>query len=132
MLEDLVRDLRLDTLLEVNLRVEGERCWPISSQQVAHFVQITREALSNVMQHAQAQQVTVDLCYTSGDVRLTVADDGCGMALGKLKDGQNSGYGIANMRERTRQLEGTLDLQSKPGHGTRLSVTMPCNHRNPR
>jgi signal transduction histidine kinase len=126
-LQDLVRDLRLDTLLEVDLRVRGQRCQQMDSRQMAHLAQIAREALSNVIQHAQAHHVTVSLRYGSDDVCLTITDDGQGGASEALRDKGNVGNGLANMRERARQLGGTFELQSKPGDGTRLSVTAPCD-----
>jgi signal transduction histidine kinase len=125
-LERLVRDLRLDTLLEVSLYVVGKRRWPLSSQQETHLTQIAREALSNVVQHAQAQHVTVTLQCAGDSVRLTVSDDGRGMVLRAPDDGRSSGHGIANMQERTRLLEGRFSMQSEPGHGLQLSVTAPC------
>ena len=126
-LEDLVQDLRLDTLFEVDVHTVGQRCWQMSPQQVAHFTQIAREALSNVVQHAQARCVAVNLCYTGNGVCLTIADDGQGVALETLDNSRSSGYGIANMQERARQLGGEFNLESKPGRGLRLSVTAPCS-----
>lgn len=125
-LENLVRDLRIDTLLEVNLNVAGQCCWQMTPQQVAHLTQIAREALSNVVQHAQAEHVTVDLQYNKDSVCLTVADDGQGAVLQTLDRGRGSGQGIANMQDRARQLGGELSLESRPGHGMRLSATVPC------
>lgn len=131
-LEHLVRDLRLDTLLEVNLHVEGQRCWRMTPQQVANLTQIARESLSNVVKHAQAEHVTVDLQYNKDSVCLIVADDGQGVVLQTLDDGRGQGQGIANMRDRVRQLGGELSLESRPGHGMRLSATVPCPVRNNR
>lgn len=125
-LQDLVRDLRLDTFLEVDLHVEGERCWQASPWRVAHLTQIAREALSNVMHHAQAHHVAVDLSYTGQGLCLSITDDGRGVALEGLEAERRSAHGIANMRERARQLGGTLSLESKPGQGLRVSVTAPC------
>ena len=129
-LGDLVRDLRLDTLLEVDLHVTGQRCWQMTPQQVAHLTQIAREALSNVVQHSQARHVTVNLQYTGDGVCLVVADDGQGLELKALDDETGVGHGIANMRERVRQMDGELSLESKHGHGLRLSVTVPCADGN--
>ncbi len=126
MLEDLVRDLRLDTLLEARLVVLGQRSWQMSPQQTAHLTQIAREALSNVVQHAEAGHVTVDLRYAGESVCLTVADDGKGIALDDLGDIISPGHGIANMQERARLMEGEFMLEREPGHGLRLSVTVPC------
>ncbi|MCP4539539.1 MAG: hypothetical protein GY832_20585 [Chloroflexi bacterium] len=124
-LEDLVRDLRLDTLLEVNLHVVGQRSRRIGPQQVAHLTQIAREALSNVVQHAQARYVSVNLNYADDGVRLKIADDGQGIALETLQDDHISGYGIANIQERIRQMEGEFSLESSHGHGFQLFVTIP-------
>ena len=122
----LVRDLRLDTLLEVDLQVVGQRCWQMTPQQVAHLTQIAREALSNVVQHAHAQHVRVDLQYSDNCVCLAVADDGQGLVAKDLDAVRGSGNGIANMQERARQLGGELDLESSAGQGLRLTVTVPC------
>ena len=77
-------------------------------------------------QHAQAQHVTVNLHYTGSSVQLAVADDGWGIPLQTLDDGPAAGQGIAIMRERACQLGGEFSLESKPGHGLRLSVMVPC------
>jgi signal transduction histidine kinase len=126
-LEDLVQDLRLDTLLDVHLEVEGQRCCWLDSEQVFHVQQIAREALSNVVQHAAASQVTVNLNYLGNATRLTVADDGQGLALAALADNGREGQGMVNMQERARLLGGDLVMQSEPERGLRLELTVPCD-----
>jgi signal transduction histidine kinase len=126
-LEDLVQDLRLDTLLDVHLEVEGQRCCWLDSEQVSHVQQIAREALSNVVQHAAASQVTVNLSYLGDATRLTVADNGQGLALASLADNGHEGQGMANMQERARLLGGDLVVQSEPEGGLRLELTIPCD-----
>jgi signal transduction histidine kinase len=125
-LEDLVRDLRLDTRLQVDLRIQGERCEQMTPAQVSHLTQIAREALSNVVQHSQARRVAVNLDYAPGEVRLLVVDDGQGVPSEVLSDGYVEGRGISNMRERTHQMGGNFSLKSKPGHGTQLTVNARC------
>ena len=127
-LEDLVEELRLDTLLEVHLEVIGQRCCWLESDQVAHIRQITREALSNVVQHANATQVTVGLSYLGSATQLTVMDDGSGMALNARTSNGHHGQGIANMQQRAHLLGGDLVLESKSGQGSRLVLTIPCHH----
>jgi signal transduction histidine kinase len=126
-LENLVHDLRLDTMLEVDLEVTGQRCCWMNPQQVAHITQIAREALSNVVQHAEASHVTVNLAYLGVATRLTVTDDGRGVALASLSDNDRQGHGMANMQQRAHMLGGTLDLQSQPGQGFRLTLFIPCS-----
>ncbi|HSR33870.1 MAG TPA: ATP-binding protein [Anaerolineae bacterium] len=126
-LEDLVQDLRLDTLLDVHLEVTGQRCCSLDSAQVAHVTQVAREALSNVVQHASATQVTVNLSYLSGATRLAVTDNGIGIAPDALTDNGYQGQGMANMRDRARLLGGKFAMDSEPGRGLRLELTIPCN-----
>jgi signal transduction histidine kinase len=126
-LETLVRDLRLDTMLEVDLEVVGQRCCWLGSQQVAHVTQIVREALSNVVQHAQASRVTVRLSYCGNSTRLTVTDDGQGIAPAPPGNGVYHGQGLANMQDRARMLGGDLVLENGHGQGLQLVLTIPCD-----
>jgi signal transduction histidine kinase len=125
-LEELVQGLRLDTLLEADLEVVGERCCALDSQQMAHITQVAREALSNVVQHAQAQHVTVNLSYHGDETRLTVADDGKGAYPAALVSDGRGGHGIPNMQARARLLRGDLLLETRPGHGFKLVLAVPC------
>jgi signal transduction histidine kinase len=125
-LEGLVQDLRLDTLLEVDLEVTGQRCCWMASQDVSHITQITREALSNVVQHSKATHVTVGLSYLGNATRLTIVDDGIGMMPKDLSDGAHQGQGMANMQARAAMLGAELVLNDNPGHGLGLVLTIPC------
>ena len=74
----------------------------------------------------------VDVAPGASDIwLLTIADDGRGIARDAPGQEQGTGFGIANIRERTRELGGRCDLASTPGHGARLSVTIPCNDPAP-
>ena len=126
-LEELVQELRLDTLLDVNLEVVGQRCCWLDSAQVAHVTQIAREALSNVVKHAGATEATVSLHYLGSTTQLTVTDNGRGIAFGTSGNGNRQGQGILNMRERARLLKGDLVLDNNPGQGLRLQLTVPCD-----
>lgn len=126
-LEDLVNNIRLDTLLNVELEVSGQRCWNLGPEQVANLIQIAREALSNVVQHASAQQLAIQLHYAGDGVRLTVTDDGQGMPVDTQERSIYDGRGIGNMEERARLIGGTFSIESTPGEGVRLIATAPCN-----
>jgi signal transduction histidine kinase len=128
MLENLVRDLRLDTMLEVGLEVTGQRCCWMNSHQVGHITQFAREALSNVVQHANASHVTVNLSYLGNATRLTISDDGQGIPVDALANGSHQSQGIANMQARARMLDGRLDLESRRGQGLQLVLTIPCDN----
>ena len=128
-LEGLVRDIRLDTLLEVDLEVTGQRCCWMASQEISHITQITREALSNVVQHSDATQVTVRLSYLGSATRLTIVDDGKGMANSELPGGPHQGQGLANMQARAKMLGAELVLEDNPGRGLALVLTIPCDDK---
>lgn len=78
-----------------------------------------REAVTNVLRHADARRVDVELAAAAGELRLSIADDGRGGAL-------RVGNGLAGMRERVVALGGRLDIDSPAGGGTRLLLTLPA------
>jgi signal transduction histidine kinase len=127
-LENLVRDLRLDAMLDVDLEVTGQRCCWMESQQVDQITQIAREALSNVVQHAHATHLHVNLIYAGDYTQLVVSDDGQGMALDSTAAGVYQGIGISSMQARAQMLGGALALVSEPGNGLRLVLTVPCDN----
>ena len=59
----------------------------------------------------------------AGVATMTITDDGCGFDPG----GEHTGMGLASMRERTEALNGALVIESKPGCGTRIAVTLPAD-----
>jgi signal transduction histidine kinase len=129
-LEDLVRDLRAGTMMEVDLEVVGQRCCWLEPQAVDHVTQIAREALSNVVQHAEATHVTVSLCYRGENTHLVITDDGRGLDSGPVGNGVLEGQGMANMRARARMLGGELVLQDGQELGLRLELVIPCDGLN--
>lgn len=125
-LADLVQDVRLDTLLEVQLEIRGQRCCWLGPDEMAHITQIAREAFSNVVQHADATHVEVILEYRGEYIRLAVVDDGHGMDLDLLQEDGSPGHGIGNMQKRADMLGGEMVLQSSPGQGFSLVLIIPC------
>jgi two-component system sensor histidine kinase DesK len=77
-----------------------------------------REATTNVLRHARASRVEVELLQSEGELQLVISDDGRG---GDLRPGN----GLAGMRERIAGVGGRLDIDSPPGGGTRLQITLP-------
>jgi two-component system sensor histidine kinase UhpB len=82
---------------------------------------VAQEALSNAARHSGAGQVRVRLRRLGGGVELSVADDGRGFAF----DESEGGLGIAGMRERALLIGGELTIESRPGHGTTVRLTVP-------
>jgi len=126
-LSELVRELQLDTYLEVEYRVGGARCCRLHPERAEQLVQIAREALTNVVRHAQARRVSVYLEYGGDQIRLTVSDDGIGLSTRPLLGSEGNGQGLTNMRKRAEILHGKLHLKSAPGQGTTVEAIIPCH-----
>lgn len=93
------------------------------------LLRVTQEALANVRKHAQAQQVQVTLSYMGDVVMLDIQDDGKGVHDAAYTP-FSSGFGLTAMRERVAQFGGTVEIESEPGEGTTLAVSIPL-HREP-
>ncbi len=101
----------------------------LSPNEEIHALQIVREALSNVLNHAQAKQAEVKvLCNSDGSVSATVTDDGIGLQ-------QSAGvhhYGMTIMDERAKNLGGQLSVENLPALGTRVTLHfMPAGRHEP-
>jgi signal transduction histidine kinase len=92
---------------------------PIEKQVALYF--IAQEALNNVLKHARASAVTINLSEARSNFVLEIVDDGCGASPSQLKAG---GMGIKNMYYRAAQVGGKLKIDSVPGKGTRIKVTL--------
>lgn len=94
----------------------------VPRQAAAAAYNIVREALTNVVRHAQATRVDVTVRHGDGQVSVRVRDDGRGATD---RSGVADGYGIRGMRERVEALGGSLSVESSPGHGFEVVGTMP-------
>ncbi len=89
---------------------------------------IIQEGLTNVAKHAKASQATVKLEIYSSQVCVTIMDNGRGFDLEKrLGEGKRAGWGLLGIRERVSLLGGSYKIDSKPGEGTCMRVTIPLS-----
>lgn len=115
---------------KLEIELQAATYAPHSREYEEALYRVVQEALNNVVKHARANRVTVSLAQQAGQVRLLVTDDGQGFELlavtGRpaIKDG--GGLGLVGMRERVDRLGGSLIIQSEPGAGTTVSVTLPA------
>jgi signal transduction histidine kinase len=98
--------------------VEGKTQFPPEVE--TELYRIVQEALNNIVKHAQAQQVTVQLFQDNQHLQLTIQDDGQGFDVAPAQ--QQGRIGLRSMKERAQKLGGTLIIESAPGQGTTLSV----------
>lgn len=93
----------------------------LTANEEIHALQIVREALSNVLNHAQARQAQVRVnCQSDGSVLATVTDDGIGIR--QAAGAHHHHYGLTIMEERAKNLGGRLTVENLPAAGTRVSL----------
>lgn len=80
-----------------------------------------KEVLHNVASHARASHVGIHIQQSQGRMTVQISDDGIGFAPGQ----PSSGHGLSNLRERATTLHADLVIHSQPGHGTRITLTLP-------
>lgn len=106
-------DIRARMLSDENIQLEKNK--------EIEIYYIAQEALNNILRHAHAKNVSVNLKQTRQNVVLEITDDGQGFDIKKL-DG--SGLGLRNMQERATQANGKFKITSKVGEGTKIMVTV--------
>jgi signal transduction histidine kinase len=142
-----VRDLRPDSLEKHSLPEAIERAalhWseetgipvavsatgdplPLHPNIEVTLLRAAQEALHNIRKHAQATAAQLTLSYMGDVVILDVQDDGVGLD-GVGPPPLSGGYGLQAMRERVEACGGTLTLESDPGEGTTVTVTIPLSN----
>jgi PAS domain S-box-containing protein len=99
----------------------GER---LHSTVDTNFYRIMQEALNNIRKHADATAVELSLKILKGSLRLVISDNGKGFNL-KRRSKKRTGFGLVGMRERAALIGADLEIESSPGHGTTIYVTVP-------
>lgn len=92
------------------------------------LLRTAQSALANTVRHAEAGRAEITLSFMDTSVSLDVVDDGRGFDPGSAPrgdDGGDGGFGLPAMRARARSLGGTLSVESAPGQGTAVAVTLP-------
>jgi len=122
----LVERQAAETGLRIHLEVAPPPVRCRESQGASVLLRFVREALANTSKHARATDATVRLaCLDGAVVRLSVQDNGCGIAVdGFWRDGR-AGFGLLSLREQLEALGGSLGLESAPGQGTTVWATLP-------
>jgi signal transduction histidine kinase len=105
--------------------VEGDRARLPTEYETVLF-RITQEALTNIAKHADASRATVKLEVYPAQVCVTIRDDGRGFDLEEMLQGDGAtGWGLLGIQERALLLGGQCDINSAPGRGTCIRVSVP-------
>ena len=108
----------------LDVQVDEAAAASLTPEQRTHALRIVREAVSNVVRHAQADACRITLAREAGGVRLEISDNGRGLAEGNAPAGS---LGLAHIRARARRMQGEASIGPAPGGGTRIEVRIPVS-----
>lgn len=120
-LPTLAAQIATNALLDVDVRIDPEAEASLDRAACEVVFYVAADALGNVARHARARHVVLALRSEEGAVVLEIGDDGVGFQT----DGAVGALGLQNMRERAFNAGARLELESRPGAGTRLLMRMP-------
>jgi signal transduction histidine kinase len=117
-LKNRIEAVELRAGIEVELLVEGNRELPPDVE--TDLFRIAQEVLTNVLKHAQASRIKVQLSLAADLVQLIIQDDGMGFDL----DEPGKGLGLHSVRERVQRMGGSMRIETAPGQGTKVVVEL--------
>jgi two-component system NarL family sensor kinase len=121
-----VRGFSQRSVIHANLEVPADfgRC----PQEIENTIfAVVQESLTNTHRYSGSASVDVLLVRQEDSVRIEIQDHGCGLPLMTRGNETSPGVGIAGMRERVKQLQGSFDVLSTPGQGTLVRAVIPCS-----
>lgn len=119
LIRQLSRSVRIRTGILIKVSVEGKLILPLRERLALY--RITQEALNNIIRHSSAKNVNILLRYVHDRMDLVIEDDGCGF---KSDDILPDNLGLEIMKERAGSIGASIDIWSRPGEGTRISVSL--------
>ncbi len=125
-LDMLARETGQVSQLMVRFQLHGAE-QRLSPTEELTLYRMAQEGLSNVIRHAQAEKATLSLRFTPHEIALEIADDGQGFEVpgSPAEFAPRGHFGLLGLYERAELIGAHLQLISKPGHGTRLTFSLP-------
>jgi len=120
LLSRLAQNPHYNTLVNISLDLKLPEEKTLSPVRAGHFLAIVNEALANIVRHANARKVKIEAQDLGERLKIFIKDDGIGFSA----DAQ-SGYGLRNMRDRSRLLNGELNLLASSNKGTTVTLEIP-------
>jgi len=119
----LMREFQANAMVLAQLEIPADLVARLPATAAQSIFLTTQEALANIARHAKASRVSISLTPSAGQVVLTVTDDGVGFEMAKQT--LAVGHGLDNMRARAAGLSGTVEIESAPGHGATIRLSIP-------
>jgi signal transduction histidine kinase len=96
----------------------------LDAEREHHLLRIGLEAVTNALKHARPKRIDIELTFADATVDLLVRDDGAGMAVVQAPTSHTQ-FGLRGIRERADKLGGMLRIDTQPGAGTTIAITVP-------
>jgi PAS domain S-box-containing protein len=124
--EWLAEHTRQQSRVDVRVRSRG-RLSPLNENMRVFLFNAARELLLNVVKHARARRVSVDLSRKGSRITLSVRDDGLGITPARAEPHRRrAGFGLFSIRERVNNYGGGMTIAGRPGRGTVISLWVPA------
>ncbi len=116
----LIEDISISSSLNIRFTHDHENELLSSGKKITLF-RIVQEQMKNILKYSKAKQVDIYLECKDDNVHLTIKDDGVGFDPKQY----HKGIGLSNIHDRTRFYNGIVDVQSSPGKGCTLNISIP-------
>jgi signal transduction histidine kinase len=114
--------------IDTTLKIDDTLAEQLPARVRLHLLQIIRETASNCARHSQARSLQIVLQREHEFAKLEISDDGVGLTPSAEP---GPGRGLANLADRSKELGGTLQIDSAPGQGLRVQLTFACPGSRP-
>lgn len=121
-LENEIERIQLVGLFTIALRVKGSPVFMTAEKELIIF-RIVQESFNNILKHSNAKIVKITMHYTHSVINIRIIDDGKGFEYPIAEN--HNGAGLNNITNRAKVLHGQADINSYPGKGTRIHLSIP-------
>jgi two-component system, NarL family, sensor kinase len=122
----LINQVEKTNEFKVEFRVSGKTCYLEDQKEIVLF-RIVQEAFNNIIKHSHAKEISINLEYEEEHLVLTIRDDGIGFNLEETLNAESTqnSSGLKNITRRSKIMNATHFIKSKPGEGTSITVITP-------
>jgi PAS domain S-box-containing protein len=122
-IKELAEPIKLATSLNIIYNIDNAKTTALTDLQQLNIYRIIQEHLNNILKHANAKNVSINMLHEDDQIILSIKDDGQGFDI----SARRHGIGFKNIQSRAELLNGKMKVLSKPGNGCLLVVNFPVN-----
>jgi signal transduction histidine kinase/CheY-like chemotaxis protein len=124
-LERYIQSMQMESKAAISIDVKGEDAPALTSEAETVLFRIAQEGLNNIIKHSQCSNACLSVTVDDGQLVLQIEDDGIGFDLAGLQKRTTHSFGLVGMRERAQTLGGSVEVDSAPGEGSRITARFP-------